>query len=260
MSGWARIWDRTRFRLRWTFSPRHRRFFRACPEAVLFREFRGLIASGPFQGMRYLETASGSALAPKLIGSYECELHATLRALLERRPRTFIDVGAAEGYYAVGLAYFAKADGLRSYAVDINAEAIENVGRLASLNGLIQWVRCTRSLDAALAEADLAEPWLLMCDVEGDELDLLDPKVRPALRGGDLVVELHLDGEGVSPRGELERRFQETHRPEWIPVQPRSVRHATVVQWCRDPEFLLRAVDERRSRSVGWLVLRRLSA
>jgi hypothetical protein len=256
----ADAFDRLRFMLRWRFSARHRRFFRDCPEAVLLREFRGCIAAGPFHGMRYLQTASGSALAPKLLGSYECELHPALLELLERRPRTFIDVGAAEGYYAVGVPFLARARGLHSYAVDIDSDAIVNVGRLAALNGLSEQVRCAQSLDAALEQADFGPSALLMCDVEGDELSLLDPAARPALYACDLVVELHLDDRGVSPRDELERRFARTHRPEWIPVQPRSLGSAAVARWCRDPEFLLRAVDERRSRSVGWLVLRRLSA
>jgi hypothetical protein len=260
VTGLFEAWDRVRFVLRWGFSPRHRRFFRACPEAVLFREFRGRVASGPFRGMRYLETASGSALAPKLLGSYERELHPTLLQLLERHPRTFIDVGAAEGYYAVGVPFVAKAEGLHSYAVDINPDAIESVRRLAALNGLSEHVRCAGSLDAALGAAEAGKPSLIMCDVEGAELSVLDPAARPGLYDCDIVVEIHLDNQGTSPRRELERRFGETHQPEWIPVEPRSIRDAAMARWCRDPEFLFRAVDERRKLSVGWLVLRRLSA
>src|SRR5690606_29129834 len=61
------------------------------------------ITAGPFEGMKYLEQVAGSALLPKLIGSYESELHAALLDMTRRGHRLIIDVGCAEGYYAVGM-------------------------------------------------------------------------------------------------------------------------------------------------------------
>jgi hypothetical protein len=62
------------------------------------------VAGGPFQGLHYPHRRSvGSAPLPKLLGSYESELHAALEQLLTEEHETVVDIGCAEGYYAVGL-------------------------------------------------------------------------------------------------------------------------------------------------------------
>jgi len=64
----------------------------------------GTVLSGPFAGMRFGDGRSQSEIMPKLIGSYECELHDIVESLIKLRFTTIINVGAAEGYYAVGMA------------------------------------------------------------------------------------------------------------------------------------------------------------
>ena len=59
---------------------------------------------GPFAGMRYVSNSIGGAYLPKLLGIYERELTQVMEAACARQPRLIVDIGAAEGYYAVGLA------------------------------------------------------------------------------------------------------------------------------------------------------------
>src|SRR5437016_2600251 len=63
-----------------------------------------VVQSGPFAGMLYVNQAVGSAHVPKLLGSYEAELHEIMRSVLTENYATIVDVGCAEGYYAIGLA------------------------------------------------------------------------------------------------------------------------------------------------------------
>ena len=73
--------------------------------AHLVRERTGCsVTSGPFAGMRYIDASFGSAYIPKLLGTYEQELSNVLAGIIAKRPKAVVDVGAAEGYYAVGLA------------------------------------------------------------------------------------------------------------------------------------------------------------
>jgi hypothetical protein len=146
---------------------------------------------------------------------------------------------------------------MQCWAIDVDENALSLTRDLATLNGLEGFVSMATSLDNVLGSVNGQGPFLLMCDVEGAELELIDPVARPCLRTCDMLIEVHLDNFGVSPKQELEKRFGETHLGEWIPVRPRTAEDASVARWCRDPTFLLNAVDERRSRSVGWLVLRR---
>ena len=62
------------------------------------------VRSGPFQGMRYLDEIVWGSVTPRWLGCYEWELHGAVRQILDRGYKTIIDVGCAEGYYAVGLA------------------------------------------------------------------------------------------------------------------------------------------------------------
>lgn len=39
----------------------------------LYETLEGKVASGPFAGMKYLSSAAGSELCPKLLGTYEME-------------------------------------------------------------------------------------------------------------------------------------------------------------------------------------------
>lgn len=65
----------------------------------------GFVASGPFAGMKFTVGNSEGCFLPKLLGCYELELHQHIMALRKQRQYdVIVDVGAAEGYYAVGLA------------------------------------------------------------------------------------------------------------------------------------------------------------
>src|SRR5687767_8100107 len=59
------------------------------------------IWNGPFKGMEYVDAQTEGALIPRLLGTYECELHPHLERLAGEGLDCVIDVGCAEGYYAV---------------------------------------------------------------------------------------------------------------------------------------------------------------
>jgi len=54
--------------------------------------------------MQLIDRVVFGALTAKLLGTYEKELQDAIRALEKKRFGRIINVGAAEGYYAVGLA------------------------------------------------------------------------------------------------------------------------------------------------------------
>src|SRR5689334_8812698 len=61
------------------------------------------VKRGPFAGLNYmagLERSSGDLVA-KLVGSYECELYPVFAEWAAARPVHVIDIGCAEGFYAV---------------------------------------------------------------------------------------------------------------------------------------------------------------
>ena len=59
------------------------------------------VIHGPFEGLQYPDArSSGSSLLPKLIGSYEHELHEIINDALGQSYTDLVDIGCAEGYYA----------------------------------------------------------------------------------------------------------------------------------------------------------------
>ena len=64
-----------------------------------------IVSDGPFKGLKYPEYIScGSAIYSKLLGTYEAELHDFIYSILRQDLEILVDIGCAEGYYAVGFA------------------------------------------------------------------------------------------------------------------------------------------------------------
>jgi hypothetical protein len=196
--------------------------------------------------MRYLRHSAGSALAPKLLGAYECELHPFIQRALAGVPDRVIDVGSAEGYYAVGC-------GLRLPNAQIHAFDTEPLARdlcadLARLNGLTNRVHvhgdCTHS--------DLRElaPALIISDCEGGELELLDPAHVPELVRCSLLVEMH-DFLNSHISRTLAARFEPTHTIEVVRSRPRRIEDYPVLAPLK-PELAVLALEESRPAVMEW--------
>src|SRR5207302_4139553 len=61
------------------------------------------VQGGPFAGMEFVSRSAEGCLLPKLLGCYEAELHGFLARLPEIAYETVLNIGCAEGYYAVGI-------------------------------------------------------------------------------------------------------------------------------------------------------------
>jgi hypothetical protein len=196
-------------------TPRHRLM------RLVQRETQLTVRSGPFSGIRYLHDAASGGYVPKLLGIYERELHGVINAIPSFGIRRVINIGASDGYYAVGLAQ--RLPDARVIAFEMEPRGQQFIRRIAQQNGTGERVtvrgRCElRDLQEAVEHP---ERTLVICDVEGFEDVLLDPEEAPALQGAWILVELH-DGKnsGVSER--LRQRFVATHFIETIWQQKRT--------------------------------------
>lgn len=167
------------------------------------------ILAGPFKGMDYSVAASEGAWCARLLGVYEASLAPVLETVIARAYPQVIDVGCAEGYYAVGLA--ARMAGTQVFAHDMDANARELVASLAAANGVADRVQVNGLIDHAGFDHCLAAKTFVLCDIEGAEDGLLDPVAAPGLRAADILVEVH-DGmkPGLSDR--IAARFAATHK------------------------------------------------
>lgn len=180
------------------------------------RDIMGLLGNpdavleGPFKGMKYVDEAFGSAYLPKVIGSYEHELHPLIDEYLRTDFDRFVDFGAAEGYYAIGFAL--KMPNLKVVTFDISKRARWLQSDLAKRNGVRDRLDIRAEGDPASLNAALegARKPLVVCDCEGYEDALLRPDLAPNLARSTLLVEMHdHDCPGVTER--VKSRFAATH-------------------------------------------------
>lgn len=207
---------------------------------------------GPFAGMAYGEDNDEGALIARLLGAYESELHPFVEAFAGEGLECVIDVGCAEGYYAVGLAR--KMPKVQVYAHDINPSARERCAELARKNGVENRVHVGGEFRPQDFQAFADRRTLVFVDAEGAELDVLQPQASPALARMSVIVETH-DHIRRGALATLAERFSPTHE---ITEVRQHGRGSPLPDWLTRLSHLdqLLAVWEWRSRPTPWLVMR----
>jgi predicted O-methyltransferase YrrM len=238
-----------------TQSAYRRKWRRLRAKQIVAAASGGRVMAGPFAGMRYVGRAVGSAWCPKLLGTYELEIHSAVRAAIELSPDRVANLGAAEGYYAVGVAR-ALPDA-RIVAYEAREASHSLIRRLAARNDVLSRIDIRGCASAEQLEIDLrdAERPLVVCDVDGGELALLDPEGAPSLRRCAILVELHdaLTGQPIS--AEIRRRFEPTHDIAEFASRPRS--EVDLPEGVRLPHRLVKiALAERDRQSETWFWMR----
>lgn len=175
---------------------------------------KNTILAGPFAGMRYGDTqAMCSALYPKLLGTYEHELASAFDEALARDYSLVVDIGAADGYYAVGFAF--RNPSSRVIAFDQDPRARAELSKLAALNGVTERIEIRERCDPQDLAGFEGKSGLMIVDCEGFEEVLLTAERIGALEKWDFIIETH---DGISPEvtSTLKQRFEKTHRVETI--------------------------------------------
>jgi hypothetical protein len=255
---------RVRDFLRYVASPdyRDRVFWEADRKRgeTVFARTGGQVVAGPFKGLKYVPTARGSSIGPKLLGTYELELRDVVEGVIARAYPLIINIGAGEGYYAIGLAQ--RMPETRFLCFDADPSNQEQIQTLARINGVARQVEIKGFCDdKALAQTIGDSPpgrVLVICDIEGAEIEVLNPQAVPALKNADLLVEMHdIIRKGCSSA--LRTRFESTHDIEVIPTRKRKAADfPAAVQL--DSRQQLECMDEGRGAVMTFFWMRLKSA
>ena len=204
-----------------------RRKYRSHRQILSHLESPGEIGQGPFQGMRYVSSATHFASLTKLVGTYEIEVYPAIEEICAAGCDRIIDIGTAEGYYAIGLAI--RNPGVPIIGFEMDPSVRYYLRRNARLNGVSDRIklrgRC--DLDSLSQVLDGSRLPAVICDCEGAEDSLLRPDKIETLRRAFVLVETH-DGlttdagvlEGIVDR--LKERFSPTHQVEIIKYRDRK--------------------------------------
>ena len=215
------------------------------------------VRNGPFTGLRYVGESPSPQIGPFLLGLTEMEIWPFIHRLLAGEFDAFINVGAAEGYYAVGMARFSRIPRVISYEGDRLGRVLTRF--MARKNGVAARLDVRGACDPELLDdtlAPIARPALLI-DVEGYEEELADPTRVPALRRATMIIELH---EHQRPMADILRpRFTATHDLEELWTRPRTLEDLPKNLWPATMFFprtrLLELGTERRGMPMRWWLL-----
>lgn len=195
---------------------------------------------GPFAGMLYMAAAAKNRLIlPKLLGTYECELHDIVAYVQKAGYDTIVDVGCGEGYYTTGLALTTNA---RILAYDAEKRELEFARGMATANGVAAQIDFRRwcTPEELLKVARESNRLFVLSDCEGYEIELFTEAAVARLKNADILIEMHGD-----VKEELMRRLERDHTLQVIPFD-RANRGRRPELDEMPEEDRVRAVDECR--------------
>ena len=215
------------------------------------------VAHGPYEGMQLPKEAwwGTKDACSKLLGVYERQIQDQLVSLAPRAS-VLIDVGAADGYHAIG----AVGSGLyqRAICFEISAHGRERLKANAELNGLADKIEIhgeanTESLAPILAKIDSG---VILCDIEGAEFELLSREFLEPARHFHFIIELHdrFVADGEAQKSGLFERANSLFGTKIIRSADIRISEFRELDQFNDTQRLL-AFNEGRGAAMEWLVL-----
>lgn len=211
------------------------------------------VIDGPCAGLRYPADLLPEVDAPvaKLLGTYERQLHEPLTRAIRAGRGPFIDVGCAEGYYAVGLALTCR--GLTVHAYDHARSARSLCGQLAAINGCVEQLELHVHCDQRELRRLPLEHALVLADVEGAEFALFSREVVSLLAGAVVIIELHRPPDDPAVVALL-ARFLPSHSAERLGAMVPDPDAIPALSFLSGQERAA-ATSEWRTQEQTWLAL-----
>lgn len=214
-------------------------------------QFGDRVLCGPFSGMKLLREYDRrhSAYLPKLIGSYEAELHPAIYATALRRPALVVNIGAADGYYTVGYALFINSQVI---AFEMSETLTDQCQRVAEMNHVGHLISYEGECDSSKLRTVIQPNALIVADCEGCEDTVLDSNIE-GLNSSQLIIETHDHiVPGVTNR--LIERFRNTHEVFRFVSRERSESDYPILLSMRKRDRET-ALNEFRHATSYWLYL-----
>lgn len=150
------------------------------------------VIRGPFSGLKLPETGawSDADVLSKIIGSYEAEIFPFLESEISRNPNVVVNIGASEGYYAIGMKR--RLPNSDVYTYDIDIKSFSALDYCKKING-VDITRLER-FDyndplSGISTSNKIKP-LFIFDCEGFERNIINfPKNILSISG--FIIELH---------------------------------------------------------------------
>jgi len=219
---------------------------------TLTQKFGNVVLGGPFEGMNFLDSVSEGCYVPKLLGIYESELHRYIDEIVMKKPDVIINVGSAEGYYAVGLKRLLPETEIFAFDIDDNAkEKCMELNKINSTKVIIE-----NEFKPEILNDFKTKKIFIMCDIEGDEINLFNNKNINLYEHAEICMELHYKDNNHNVRI-MPDIFKNTHKTNLIWQKGKDFEVPDIISNISHLDILLSAW-EWRSYPTPWLIAKPL--
>ena len=154
----------------------------------------GNVLYGPFSGMRLSDSPwwGESDLGAQCLGLYEQEVLNQIVTLGTAGCQSFIDIGAADGYYAIGALFSNLFEQALCFEMSEAGRGVISENWVANGSPGQLEVMSTATEDALLAlPSEILNSALVLIDIEGGEFELLTEQVLEKFSRATIIVEIH---------------------------------------------------------------------
>jgi hypothetical protein len=217
----------------------------------LSHKFGDVVLDGSFKGLKYCKDACVTFPPSKRMGSYECELSEVVEHIVSNNYDRIVDVGSAEGYYAVGLLTRTKSSTM--FAYETTPGDRDWLLKNAQLNGVANRLKIGEFCTPEVLQTIIQDRTFVFSDCEGYEDTLFDLAVCPLLANTDMLIECHDDSvPGITQK--LQKMFAPTH--DIVKIMPHA-RDSSMWKYSYCAPWFVRniALSDTRSMAQGWLFM-----
>ena len=216
----------------------------------ILRTLNFTVQRGPFVGLRLHPDVAWSAgdTVSKVLGTYEQELHEPLLDAVAKNPDCVVNIGCADGYYAVGVQRLLP--DVPVFAFDIDPMAAFDLSKTQDLNGT--YVRFDRHFDFFDPPPELEEfeSVFFVIDIEGSEREIISMPSEILIKSS-MLIEVHdLYEPGLTAK--LVEFLSRTHDVQIIPEAGRNPHTFNELQnYGTIDKYIV--LCEFRGSSMNWL-------
>jgi Methyltransferase FkbM domain len=219
--------------------------------------FDSTVAYGPFRGLKMGPRSSwGTDRGSMLLGLYEQEILDVLSHIPSSH-RTFVDLGAADGYYSVGGVFSKLFD--RCYCFEASEYSRAIISSNAKINGvsdkIVIYGVAKRDFYKDLP-ADILSSSVMLIDIEGAEFDLLDKKLFEMLKGSIILIEVHefMVTDGADKLKKMKNDASDLFNVAELTTSHRDLSKIPEIRHFKDDDRWL-LCSEGRNQMMTWLIL-----
>ena len=216
------------------------------------------VAYGTFKGMKLSKNTywSKNDIITHILGVYEKHVLKKIIEFSKKGNYPFIDIGAADGYFAIGMAFSETFK--KIYAFEIDEEGRRSLNRNIENNFCKDKVvvDIEANFETLKEIVDKNKSAVILIDIEGSEFDLLDDNLLQLLSNCYIVCELHptLSTDGFEKQNMLINNAKAFFDVSIIQRESYSPNKFSELNEFTDEERLI-AFGEGRENNMNWLIL-----